>query len=293
MWILSAALAIVANVSFGTSIVALNAYLPGLARETAEAQEAWVNAEKIREAAQNEQNGFMEEDELIEGDARDYDVEREPLAQVSPQYKAALDNYHKTLARATSHISSLGIALGYASGIALLLVILIPVILLKSSTFALRLAIGMSGAWWAVFTIPAALWLPGGRALGTEENSDGIRSTFRNGPPENGDDTAIFQGAVLSDEEKSWSFYREVVGAWKRLGQMLHPREMRKLRYTFWYLLAWFLLSDGMRPPNSNPPIHHTLIIYLRAVLLFKVSRQSRLQRSCLQKRLFTCQHHR
>ena len=71
-----------------------------------------------------------------------------------------LEKYQAELSRATSRISSLGIALGYGAGICLLIVALIPVTMLHGSTFALRLAIGLSGIWWAVFTVPAALWLP-------------------------------------------------------------------------------------------------------------------------------------
>ena len=61
------------------------------------------------------------------------------------------------LSRATARISSLGIALGYAAGILLLLVTVLPVQRAGGSTSALRFAIGGSGAWWALFSIPALL----------------------------------------------------------------------------------------------------------------------------------------
>jgi UMF1 family MFS transporter len=120
--------------------------------------------------------------------------------------------------------------MGYGAGICLLIVALIPVTKLHGSTFSLRLAIGLSGIWWAVFTIPAALWLPGGNAAATEES-------------------AAWQD---SDNDK-WNARREIVAAWKRLGGMLHPREIKRLRNTFKYLAAWFLLSDGMS-------LHHTTL---------------------------------
>ncbi|KDQ12560.1 hypothetical protein BOTBODRAFT_412276 [Botryobasidium botryosum FD-172 SS1] len=257
LWTLSAVLAILANVSFGTSIVALNAYLPGLARGTAEVRQAWEEAEKVREESQNDYNP-IEETELLEGDslAGAIDVEREPLAHttVSPQYKTALENYHRTLARATSHISSLGIALGYASGIALLLIILVPVTLLKSSTFALRLAIGMSGVWWAVFTVPAALWLPGGNALGGAD--EGARA---------GGATAQLTSLPSQQKDGGWSMSTEILGAWKRLGQMLHPTEMKKLNNTFWFLLAWFLLSDGFTTITSTAVLFAKTTLHMPA----------------------------
>jgi len=267
LWTLSAVLAILANVSFGTSIVALNAYLPGLARGTAEVRQAWEDAEKIREESQNDYDAnTAEETELLEGDslAGAIDVEREPLTHttVSPRYKSALENYHRTLARATSHISSLGIALGYASGIALLLIILVPVTLLKSSTFALRLAIGMSGIWWAVFTIPAALWLPGGSAR------EGAGESARND-----ENVAATQRTRLPSQEKDggWNFSTEILGAWRRLGQMLHPKEMKKLNNTFWFLLAWFLLSDGFTTITSTAVLFAKTTLHMPASSLILI----------------------
>ena len=41
------------------------------------------------------------------------------------------------------------------------MVVLVPVEKLRGSNFALRLAIGPSGIWWAIFSLPAAIWLPG------------------------------------------------------------------------------------------------------------------------------------
>lgn len=125
-------------------------------------------------------------------------------------------NHTHLLSRATSRISSTGIALGYSAGILLLLLTLVPVTKLKGSTFALRLAITMSGAWWALFTIPAWAWLPGGEAGATRKQWDG-----------------------------DWTLGNEVLKAWMKLGSMLRWTEIKKMKNTFWFLGAWFLLSDG------------------------------------------------
>jgi MFS-type transporter involved in bile tolerance (Atg22 family) len=75
---------------------------------------------------------------------------------------------------------------------------------------------------WAVFSIPAAIWLPGS-AGGT-----------------------TWTGEPASDTgDGKWHIRREIVAAWKRLGGMLRWSEIRALRNTFKYLAAWFLLSDG------------------------------------------------
>ena len=143
------------------------------------------------------------------------------------------------LSRATARISSLGIALGYTAGILLLLVTVLPVQRAGGSTDALRFAIGGSGVWWAVFSIPALLLLPDARGFeepqnpGATEEREGLLASEP--PPE--------AAAVAATE---WSVRREVVDAWKRLGNMLRWENIRRLRNTFRYLAAWFLLSDGI-----------------------------------------------
>lgn len=161
----------------------------------------------------------------------------EPLIPRSPADTLVALNIRREaeLSKATSRISSLGIAVGCASGIMLLLLVLIPVTKLHGSTFSLRLAIGISGIWWAVFTIPAALWLPGGAAA--------IDSTAVPVDAE-GDPIPLDDGPYSAIEGK-WNTRREIGASWKRLGGMLRWSEIKKLRNTFRYLAAWFLLSDG------------------------------------------------
>lgn len=146
------------------------------------------------------------------------------------------------LSRATASISSKGIAFGYTAGIVLLLVTVLPVQRAGGSTDALRFAIGGSGAWWALFSIPALLLLPS--ASGIEEEAP------------NPGDTEEREGLLASEipseaaplAAAEWSVRKEVVDAWRRLGQMLRWKNVRRLRNTFRYLAAWFLLSDGIYP---------------------------------------------
>jgi UMF1 family MFS transporter len=143
--------------------------------------------------------------------------------------------------RATARISSLGIALGYAAGILLLLVTVLPVQRAGGSTNALRFAIGGSGAWWALFSIPALLLLPGAREFektqktSVTEEREGLLTS-----------EPASEAPVVATE---WTARREVVDSWKRLGNMLRWENIRRLRNTFRYLAAWFLLSDGINPP--------------------------------------------
>ncbi|KAH9053769.1 MFS general substrate transporter [Lactarius vividus] len=148
------------------------------------------------------------------------------------------------LSRATARISSLGIALGYTAGILLLLAVLIPVQLAGGSTTALRFAIGGSGAWWALFSVPALIFLPGASASqdipssGVTEEREGLLADDH---PETASALAV-----------KWTVRQEVIDAWKRLGSMLRWHNIQRLRNTFRYLAAWFLLSDGFTTLTST-----------------------------------------
>ncbi|KAF8123604.1 MFS general substrate transporter [Boletus edulis] len=218
LWILSAVFAICANVGFGASVVAMNAYLPSLARESPEVIKAQKDLDKSSTSLDDVPPSIdLDADHALFSDPESVSapllgVEAMPDHQ-SPTRKA----YVAALSRATSRISSQGIASGYGAGILLLLLALVPVTQMHGSTFSLRLAIGLSGIWWMLFSIPAAIWLP---------------------------------GAPGNDDK--WTIGSEVVAAWKRLGVMLRWSEMKRLQHTFRYLAAWFLLSDGFTTITST-----------------------------------------
>ncbi|KAJ7902874.1 autophagy-related protein 22-like protein [Mycena olivaceomarginata] len=229
VWFLCALLASIANVGFGASVVAMNSYLPSLAKDAPEVVQVLT---EIQDSA--------------DGAAHDHHSENPdaPLIAPSAERTALRARYDTALSRAMSRISSLGIAMGYGAGICLLIVALIPVTKLHGSTFSLRLAIGLSGIWWAVFTIPAALWLPGGSAAAAAASDEG----------------AAWQE---SSADGKWSAGREIVAAWKRLGGMLHPREIKRLRNTFKYLAAWFLLSDGFTTITSTAVLFGKTVLHM------------------------------
>lgn len=207
-WILSAAFAVCANVGFGASVVAMNAYLPSLARESPEVIKAQAELDKAPAPPID-----PDRDHAL---FSDHEAVTAPLLGVTaPDHQSpAQKAYVTALSRATSRISSQGIASGYLAGILLLLLALVPVTQMHGSTLSLRLAIGFSGLWWLLFSIPAAIWLPNASR-----------------DPAHGDD--------------DWTVASEVGAAWKRLGVMLRWSEVKRLQHTFRYLAAWFLLSDG------------------------------------------------
>jgi MFS transporter, UMF1 family len=250
LWPASAFLAIVANVSFGTSIVSHNSYLPQLARGEEDVRGALTKISMSRGSPSSDI--LLAEDERREDDEHE-DDEHAPLTTGDAEASAAdgyihpdsvgLTTYNELLSRATSRISSRGIAIGYTAGIILLLLILIPVTLLKGSTFSMRLSIGMTGLWWAAFTVPAALWLP-------SDAGSPVPGVAQEHVSSGSEDSA--------ETNKRSDIWEEILAAWRRLGYMLHPKEISKLRNTFWFLLAWFFLSDGkfsLIPTTSNIPL--------------------------------------
>jgi UMF1 family MFS transporter len=171
IWWFSALLAICANIGFSASIVAMNAYLPSLALDSPEVAQVLL---KHQGESPCPTGGLYNADGDLDLEENDSENPNAPL--IAPRLDSAVrSEYDATISHATSCISSQGIiALGYGAGILLLIIALIPVTLLQGSMFSLRLAIGLSGLWWIVFTVPAAIWLPG-RIWPPKPDSGGIQ----------------------------------------------------------------------------------------------------------------------
>ncbi|KIY49606.1 MFS general substrate transporter [Fistulina hepatica ATCC 64428] len=222
-WLLCAVLAMTSNVGFGASVVAMNSYLPILARAAPEVEEVVFKLSDAEEDAPL----ILSSDEETSADTPELHKE-----------------YETTLSRATSRISSLGIALGYGAGIILLILTLIPVTIYKGSTLSLRIAIGASGLWWAFFTVPAALLLPSNIS------------------------TSVESGVVPDEPEQDWHAGRVILNAWISLGRMLHVHQIVRLRNTFIFLAAWFLLSDGFTTITSTAVLFAKTVLHMPASAL-------------------------
>jgi UMF1 family MFS transporter len=218
LWILAAPLAMLANIGFGASVVAMNAYLPELARGAPEMEK--LREELTAQPASHHTVAPSQDDRDSAPLLSTADIP-EPVDDQGKVYDTALSS-------TTSRISSLGIALGYLAGIIMLILAIIPVQRMGGSTFSLRLAIGLSGVWWAAFSVLAGVLLPGGSATIRGAEEDAI---------------------VRSEKLSLWT---ECRGSWIRLGRMLKWSEIKKLKNTFKYLGAWFLLSDGFTSISST-----------------------------------------
>ena len=219
-WPLAMPLTVIANVGYGASFVALNAYLPAIA-----ARDPSVLA--VAEADGRQQSPSASVDPKAEGVLVAGDIHAPSVPFTIADEEKALDSamekstpvlksanrsqaYNKALSAAIARTSAHGIAIGYAAGMVLLLITVIPVILLGGSTLSLRIAVAMSGVWWAAGSILTVFWLRTG---------------------EHGDRPRIG---------------REIVRSWIQILGMLRPAEIRKMANTFKFLAAWFVLSDGL-----------------------------------------------
>lgn len=127
----------------------------------------------------------------------------------------------------STKISSTGVAIGYLAGAGLQVLAILILRRANSLILGLELILLMVGTWWAVFTVPVALWMrprPGpplprpGAKYGEEGQGDS------EGP----------------EERIGW----EAVGyAWRKLWVTI--RLAKQLKDVMLFLAAWFCMSDG------------------------------------------------
>lgn len=225
--LVAAIITVVGNVAYAASIVCANAFLPGLAREDpavlvvrAEAEaEARHGSGSGRTSREEEPNGNGNGLGDVEGDANDLDVDVDSIDEArallsSEENVSAKARYAALLSRTMSRLSSTGVAIGFFSGMFMLALLAVPLGISGGSTRVLEIIVGLSGLWWAVFTVPAGLGLPGGRKEAA--------------PP------------------------RWLARSWRRVAGMVAPKEIRRLPNLFTYLLAWVFLSDGELPARCT-----------------------------------------
>ncbi|KAL5510884.1 hypothetical protein ACEPAG_4641 [Sanghuangporus baumii] len=223
VWPLAALFAIIANVRFGASVVAMNAYLSTLAREDTTVVAAFQELHSSDHASIVIPQQDSEERESDEDAYEESLLPREHRA--SPGAQALFEKYTSLDSHTTARISGTGIALGYSAGIVALIITLVPVTLMKGSTFSLRLAISAGGLWWALFSIPAGTWLLGTSSLLLKEASEEI--------------------LTVQPEARN-------IESVATLGRMLRWTEIKRLKHTIVSLGAWFLLSDGFTTITST-----------------------------------------
>jgi MFS transporter, UMF1 family len=181
------------KVAFGASFVCLNAFLPLLVRN--------------HPSLKSDMGVAPQEDGA-------YDI----LPQEEPTQSedvVAVPKTRESLLLST-RISTQGIAIGYTSGMLLQLATIPLVIYTGKTTKSLELAILVSGVWWCLFAVPAAIWM-----------------RPRPGPP--------LPAPKSSGRVRMILEY--IVYGWTVIFATL--RQARRLKDVMLFLAGWFLLSDG------------------------------------------------
>jgi UMF1 family MFS transporter len=210
--VLGAILAVVANTCFGASFVLLNSFLPLLVRHHQEVQYPDNSAESS--TGYTSDNPEVDEQEDLRPDETTALLSRTDtsLKRIQPTPAST-----STELRLSTGISSYGMGIGYIAALIVQALAITVIRLMNSSLFSLRVALFMIGAWWFIFTIPAAFWL-----------------RPRPGPPLHLNHT---QGYLAT----GWTYFAY---SWKQLWRTI--KHARQLKDTIWFLLAWFLLSDAI-----------------------------------------------
>ncbi|KAI0176946.1 autophagy-related protein 22 [Pestalotiopsis sp. NC0098] len=232
VYVLGALLAIISNTAFGASFVLLNSFLPLLVRYHPRVLYAEGNLYETSSESHDEdaltEGRPLSETEAVQLPADDTSEFHE-LTRTST--KSELTSLELQL---STEISAKGIGIGYGAALFVQCVAIMILVAMKSSTWSQRVVLFFIGAWWALFTIPAALWL-----------------RPRPGPP-------------LPDLKTKgrWAWLSYTLYAWKNLFRTI--KLARRLVDIVLFLAGWFLLSDAIATTSS------TAILFAKTTLGMK-----------------------
>ncbi|KAH8591403.1 autophagy-related protein 22-like protein [Bisporella sp. PMI_857] len=234
IYLLGAVLAMVANTCFGASFVLLNSFLPLLVRHHPRSQYGTPeDSPDFPPTLRDDQpdNAYLERDHLTDSQASllPSDDPTEPHAGSPSMTSREL--------QLSTQISSTGIGIGYSAGLFLQCVCIVIIFAMKSTTFSLRVVLFIVGAWWFVFTIPAAAWL-----------------RPRPGPP--------LRAADPENPSKGRSWLAYIIYAWASLWRTV--KFARRLKDIMLFLAAWFLLSDAIATVSGTAVLYAKTTLHMR-----------------------------
>ncbi|KAK3383340.1 autophagy-related protein 22-like protein [Lasiosphaeria ovina] len=231
IYLLGALLAIISNTSFGASFVLLNSFLPLLVRNHSSVRNS-ANAPTPDLAAAGNESQPLEDSTLLDADTEsgmaDSTAALLPGATTRRRrHRISRVRSHEDLTsielNLSTQISAKGIGIGYIAGLFVQCVAVFILIQMKNSTWSQRVVLFTIGAWWAIFTVPAAMWLRPrpGPPLPSSSSHTGIRA---------------------------WISY--TIFAWKSLFRTIQLA--RRLVDIVLFLGGWFLLSDAIATTSST-----------------------------------------
>ena len=229
VYLFGALLAIVSNTSLGASFVLLNSFLPLLVRHHPSI--AHQEAEVADYVPNGHHHDHTLDDDPSRGRLADSTAALLPRgATVEDGYDRDASSWAESRKELTSQelnlstqISAKGIGIGYIAGLFLQCVAIAILIRMRNTTWSQRVVLFVIGAWWAVFTVPAAMWL-----------------RPRPGPPL----------PASSSHHGVRAFVAYTLYAWKSLFRTVQLA--RRLVDIVLFLGGWFLLSDAIATTSST-----------------------------------------
>ncbi|KAF4510572.1 hypothetical protein G6O67_002449 [Ophiocordyceps sinensis] len=238
-YMLGALLTIVSNTSFGASFVLLNSFLPLLVRNHPEVMEA--RGPRTPDLADSPLESRLMEDSTGGLDPSLASSTSALLADeevAAPGWRTKRPVTHEEITskelQMSTRLSAQGIGIGYSAALFVQCVSIVILITLKNTTWSQRIVLFFVGAWWSVFTIPAALWL-----------------RPRPGPP---------LMAAARKGRLSWISY--LTFAWKSLFRTV--KLARRLSDITLFLAGWFLLSDAVATTSSTAILFAKTHLHMR-----------------------------
>lgn len=238
-YILGALLTILSNTSFGASFVLLNSFLPLLVRNHPEVINARLAAVPDVTDAGVESRPLEDSGGVLEGDA-----EADPSSpllshdgSVSGYRLTRLPTHEEitsTELTLSSRLSAKGMGIGYIAALFLQCLSIGILVAMKNTTWALRVVLLVIGTWWAVFTIPSAMWL-----------------RPRPGPP-----------LISSGRKGAFAWIPYLTYAWKSLFRTI--QRARRLADIMLFLAGWFLLSDAIATTSSTAILFAKTQLHMR-----------------------------
>ncbi|GAB0135357.1 Autophagy- protein 22 [Epichloe bromicola] len=237
-YLLGALLTILSNTSFGASFVLLNSFLPLLVRNHPEVLNVRRGTTPDLSNTGSESRALEDSVATLEDDSAN------PASPLLPgeDFMAGL-RLHKiptheeitsTELQLSSRMSAKGMGVGYIAALFVQCLAIGILVSMKNTTWSQRVVLLVIGSWWAIFTIPSALFLrprPGSPLV----------NSGRQGP-------------------LGWIPY--LTYAWKSLFRT--AQQARRLADIMLFLAGWFLLSDAIATTSSTAILFAKTQLHMR-----------------------------
>ncbi|KAG5989346.1 Autophagy protein 22 [Claviceps pusilla] len=240
-YLIGALLTILSNTSFGASFVLLNSFLPLLVRnhpKVLDARRARRGTTLDLSDSELESRSMEDSDAMWNGDNADPASRLLPGDDATAELRLRKVPTHEEITstelQLSSRMSAEGMGIGYIAALFVQCVAIGILVAMKNTTWSQRVVLLVIGSWWAVFTLPSALFL-----------------RPRPGPP-----------LINSDRRASFGWILYLTYAWKSLFRTV--QQARRLADIMLFLAAWFLLSDAIATTSSTAILFAKTQLHMR-----------------------------